>query len=159
MKTFIVIFLATVSAAIGESLLSYGMKKNGEVDLSVLSGWINLVLSVIRNPYVLVGVLCLAVFFFLYLAALSWADLSFVMPLTAMSYIFAALLAKFALKEDVSWSRWAGTVVITLGIMFIALDSKQKSDNAVVPEKSQAFGGLNGEISGYAQSTGKEGNS
>ncbi len=141
MKTFIVILLATLSAAIGESLLSYGMKRNGEINLAVPSQWGQLVLSVIRNPYVLAGVIFLAVFFFLYLAALSWADLSFVMPLTAMSYIFAALLAKFALKEDLSWFRWAGTIVITLGIILVALDGRQRSEDNGVAVFQQGISG------------------
>ena len=127
MKTFFVILLATLSAAIGEALLSYGMRKGGVVDLTEPSQWLALVLSVVRNPYVFAGVLFLAVFFFLYLAALSWADLSVVMPLTAMSYVFAALLARFVLKEDVSWFRWSGTVIITIGIVLVALDSRQRT--------------------------------
>jgi drug/metabolite transporter (DMT)-like permease len=125
MKTFVVILFATLSAAIGEVLMSYGMKKGGEVDLTAPSQWIGLILSVVRNPYVLIGVVLLAIFFFLYLASLSWADISFVMPLTAMSFIFAALLAKFVLKEDVSWFRWIGTLVIVVGIIIVALDDKQ----------------------------------
>ncbi|MGO9014050.1 MAG: EamA family transporter [Dissulfurispiraceae bacterium] len=129
MKTFIVILLATLSAAIGETLLSYGMKRNGQINLAIPSQWGQLILSVVRNPYVLAGVVFLACFFFLYLAALSWADLSFVMPLTAMSYIFAAMLAKFVLREELSWFRWAGTVVITLGIILVALDGRQRSED------------------------------
>lgn len=129
MKTFIVILLATLSAAIGESLLSYGMKRNGQINLAVPSQWGDLILSVVRNPYVLAGVVFLAFFFFLYLAALSWADISFVMPLTAMSYIFVALIAKFVLKEELSWFRLAGTVVITLGIILVALDGRQRSED------------------------------
>lgn len=127
MKTFLIILLATLSASIGEALLSYGMRREGAVDLTAPSQWLALVLSVVRNPYVLAGVLFLAVFFFLYLAALSWADLSFVMPLTAMSYLFAALLARFALKEGVSWFRWGGTIVIMIGIVLVALDAKQRT--------------------------------
>jgi drug/metabolite transporter (DMT)-like permease len=123
MKTFVVIFIATLSAAIGEVLLSYGMKRNGEVDLTVPSQWFDLITSVVRNPYVLAGVVLLAVFFFLYLAALSWADISYIMPLTAMSYIFVALMAKFVLKEDVSLYRWAGTLLIVIGIAFVVLDN------------------------------------
>ena len=141
MKTFIVILLATLSAAIGESLLSYGMKRNGQVNLALPSQWGYLILSVVRNPYVLAGVVFLAVFFFLYLAALSWADLSFVMPLTAMSYIFAALLAKFVLKEELSWFRWAGTVVITLGIILVAFDSRQRSEDNGTTVYQQSING------------------
>jgi drug/metabolite transporter (DMT)-like permease len=126
-KTFIVIALAALSAAVGETLLSYAMKRSGRLDLNDPSHWINLIFSVVRNPYIFVGVLFLAVFFFLYLIALSWADLSFVLPLTAVSYIFAALLARFFLGEDVSWMRWAGTVIITIGIAFVALAGKPRT--------------------------------
>ncbi len=136
-KTYIVILLATLSAAIGETLLSYGMKKGGQVDLCSPSQWACLVLSVVRNPYVFAGVVFLAFFFFLYLAALSWADLSFVMPLTAMSYIFAALLAKFVLREEVTWFRWVGTAVITAGIILITFDNRQRTDESVITDYNQ----------------------
>jgi transporter family protein len=152
-KTFIVIFLATLSAAIGETLLSYGMKKNGQIDLSVPSQYGHLILSVIRNPYVFIGVVFLAFFFFLYLAALSWDDLSFVMPLTAMSYIFVALLARFVLREEISLFRWAGTVIITLGILFIVFDGRQRSG-------ARGMAGYQHSVTGGGpQCAGKEGNS
>jgi hypothetical protein len=93
MKTIIVAFVAALSAAVGETILSYAMKRSGQVDVTESSHWVNLILSVVRNPYVFAGVLFLGVYFFLYLIALSWADLSFVLPLTAVSYIFAAFLA------------------------------------------------------------------
>ncbi len=126
-KTFIVIFLAALSAAIGEALLSYGMRRYGQMNLTESSQWFVLIFSVVRNPYIFMGVVFLGIFFFLYLASLSWADLSFVMPLTAMSYFFATLLAKFFLKEEVSWFRWAGTIVIIAGIALVALDAKQRT--------------------------------
>ena len=127
MKTFVVAFLAAVSAAIGEALLSYAMKRGGQVDMGEFSHWVKLVLSVVRNSYIFLGVIFLAVYFFLYLIALSWADLSFVLPLTAVSYIFAAVLARVFLKEDVTWLRWTGTVVIIAGITLIALDGRQRT--------------------------------
>jgi drug/metabolite transporter (DMT)-like permease len=126
-RIFVVIFLATLSAAVGETLISYAMKKNGQVDLTELSQWLKLIFSVLRNPYIFVGVILLGIFFFLYLAALSWADLSFVLPLTALSYVFVAFLAKFFLKEDVSWYRWAGTLIIIIGITLVALDRRQQA--------------------------------
>lgn len=122
-----VIAIAALCAAIGETLLSYGMRRSGSINLARLSDVIMLILSVVRNPYVFTGVIFVAVFFFLYLAALSWADLSFVLPFTAMSYIFAALLAKFFLGEDVSWFRWTGTVFIVIGVVFVALDDRPAS--------------------------------
>jgi drug/metabolite transporter (DMT)-like permease len=127
MKTIAIAFLAALSAAVGETLLSFAMKRSGQVDVTESSHWIKLFLSVIRNPYIFAGVVFLAVYFFLYLVALSWADLSFVLPLTAVSYIFAAFLAKFFLKEDVTWLRWVGTIVIIAGITLVAVDGKQRT--------------------------------
>jgi drug/metabolite transporter (DMT)-like permease len=127
MKTILVVALAAASAAVGESLLSFGMKKFGPLNASDPAQWLRLVFSVVTNPYVFLGVVFLAVFFFLYLAALSWDDLSYVLPFTALSYLFAACLAKYFLKEDVTWLRWVGTMVIVLGIVFVALDQKPKT--------------------------------
>ncbi len=117
------------------------MKRNGEINLAVPSQWGHLVLSVVRNPYVLAGVVFLAFFFYLNLAALSWADLSFVMPLTAMQYIFVALLARFVLKEELSWLRLAGTVVITLGIILVALDGRQRPEDKGMAVYQQSING------------------
>lgn len=136
MKTYIVVMIAALSAAIGESLLSFGMRRYGSMDLTEPSHWFVLVSSVVRNPYVFLGVVFLAVFFFLYLAALSWADLSFVLPLTAVSYLFAALLAKFFLKEEVSWHRWTGTIFIVIGIALVALGGKARSIDRPLPGPS-----------------------
>jgi drug/metabolite transporter (DMT)-like permease len=133
MKTYIVIMIAAFSASVGESLLSFGMRRHGAINLAEPSNWLVLVFSVVRNPYVFLGVVFLGIFFFLYLAALSWADLSFVLPLTAVSYIFAALLAKYFLKEQVSWYRWAGTMVIVIGIAMIALGGKSRSVDHSLP--------------------------
>ena len=133
MKTYIVVIIAALAAAIGESLLSFGMRRYGSMDLAEPSHWFVLVTSVVRNPYVFLGVVFLAVFFFLYLAALSWADLSFVLPLTAVSYLFAALLAKFFLKEEVTWQRWAGTFVIVIGIALVAFGGKSRSVDRPLP--------------------------
>ncbi|HAM51950.1 MAG TPA: hypothetical protein DCP92_15155 [Nitrospiraceae bacterium] len=52
-----------------------------------------------------------------------------------MSYLFAALLAKFMLNEDVSWFRWIGTIVIMIGITLVALDSEQRTGHACQGEQ------------------------
>jgi drug/metabolite transporter (DMT)-like permease len=127
MKIVIVVAIAALCAAVGESFLSYGMRRYGMISLTDPSQLLTLVLAVVKNPYVFLGVVFLALFFFLYLAALSWADLSYVLPFTAMSYVFAAFLAKFFLKEEVSFLRWLGTVVIVIGIAFVAFDGSPRT--------------------------------
>jgi hypothetical protein len=71
-----VVLIATACAAVGETFLSFGMRRIGQEDPT----WWKWFVLVATDPHILIGVFFLAGFFFLYLVALSWADLSFVMP-------------------------------------------------------------------------------
>lgn len=66
------------------------------------------------------GILLLIGFFASYLTALSWADLTFVLPATAFGYVIIALLAHFWLHETISLERWTGILLVTLGVGFVA---------------------------------------
>ncbi|MGH9868473.1 MAG: EamA family transporter [Candidatus Polarisedimenticolia bacterium] len=127
MKTFVVLAFAALSGAIAETLFSYGMRSFGEMDWSKPSRWLDMLLVVPRNPYVLIGVVFAAGFFFLYLTALSWADLSYAMPVTALSFVFAAVFARVFLGEHVSWHRWAGTVLVVAGIALVVVGGRQRT--------------------------------
>ena len=72
------------------------------------------------NPWIVVGICLLILFFCSYLTALSWADLTYVLPATALSYVLMALLAKIFLHENVTLSRWLGIALITAGVGFVA---------------------------------------
>src|SRR5262249_55591406 len=78
----------------------------------------------IRNPYLFGGVACMAISFFSFISLLSYVDLSFVVPLTAVSYITNTVGAKFILKERISKARWMGTLLVTLGVAIISLDKR-----------------------------------
>jgi len=67
-----------------------------------------------------VGIALLIGFFASYLTALSWADLTFVLPATAFGNVIVALFARFWLHEAISYQRWFGIVLITLGVGFVA---------------------------------------
>src|SRR5271167_5078175 len=75
--------------------------------------------GVVLNPWVLTGIGLLFLFFGSYLTALSWADLTYVLPATALSYVLMALLGKFFLHENVTTSRWLGIALITIGVGFV----------------------------------------
>jgi len=126
-KIYLVLAVAALSGAIGETFFAYGMRRFGEMDLSKPSRWLDLILVVPRNPYVLAGVVFAGFFFYLYLSAFSWADLSFAMPMTALSFLFAALMAKLVLGEQISWARWTGTLIVVVGILIVALDGKPRT--------------------------------
>jgi drug/metabolite transporter (DMT)-like permease len=74
----------------------------------------------VRNPWVAVGIVLLLAFFASYMNALSWADLTYVLPATSLGYVLLALVAKFALHEEVSPLRWLGIALISGGVGFVA---------------------------------------
>jgi len=115
-QRYLILLAVMLSAAVGDTLLSHGMTQIGPVSLAHLG----LLLAAIRNPWVITGILCLLGFFASYLTALSWADLTFVLPATAFGYIVVAFLAKFWLHEPITPYRWAGILLIVCGVGFVA---------------------------------------
>ena len=105
-----------VFAACGDVSLSRGMKTFGAVTLANVSG----LLPALLNPWVVLGIVMLILFFVSYLSALSWADLTYVLPASAVSYVLMVLLARFFLQENVTIWRWLGVALITLGVGFVA---------------------------------------
>jgi len=76
--------------------------------------------AAVFTPWIAGGIALLIAFFASYLTALSWADLTFVLPATALGNVIVALLSKFWLHEAISLERWAGIALITLGVSFVA---------------------------------------
>ena len=97
-------------------MLSHGMKQAGSISIHHLGS----VVLAIRNPWVAVGILLLLAFFASYMNALSWADLTYVLPATSLGYVLLALVAKFALHEQISLLRWLGIALISGGVGFVA---------------------------------------
>ena len=115
-RKYVVLAGVTVFAAAGDSMLSHGMKQVGNVSIHHLQ---SVVLAVL-NPWVAVGILLLMAFFASYMNALSWADLTYVLPATSLGYVLLALVAKFALHEQISLLRWLGIALISGGVGFVA---------------------------------------
>lgn len=97
-QRYLVLLAVMLTAAVGDTLLSHGMTQVGSVSL----GHLGLLLAAMKSPWVIAGILCLLGFFASYLTALSWADLTFVLPSTAFGYVVVALLSKFWLHETIS---------------------------------------------------------
>jgi len=97
-------------------MLSHGMKQTGSISLNHLQG----VIYAVLNPWVAIGILLLLAFFATYMTALSWADLTYVLPATSLGYVMLALVARFVLHEHVSPLRWLGIALITGGVGFVA---------------------------------------
>src|ERR1700736_401037 len=97
-------------------MLAHGMKQARNISLPHLQR----VLFAVLNPWVAVGILLLLGFFAAYMHALSWADLTYVLPATSLGYVILALVAKFVLHEQVSPMRWLGIALISGGVGFVA---------------------------------------
>lgn len=116
-KVLITMSLAVLFGAMGDASLSKGMKMVGAIPRAdPLTDF----MATITNPYVIGGILLLILFLALYLASLSWEDLSYVLPLTGGIYILVTLFAFFFLHEDVTPARWAGSVLVGAGIALVA---------------------------------------
>jgi ceramide glucosyltransferase len=121
MKTFLLLCSLVVGSSLGEILSAKGMRKVGDVSFrpKALIGSLG---RMIRSPYLFAGVACLAVAFFSFISLISYADLSFIAPLTAVSYITNTMGARFFLKERISKGRWMGTLLVATGVAVISLD-------------------------------------
>lgn len=115
-RKYLVLAGVTVFAAAGDSMLAHGMKQTGHVSIHHLDA----ILFAILNPWVAVGIVLLLAFFASYMNALSWADLTYVLPATSLGYVLLAFVAKFALHEKVSPLRWMGIALISSGVSFVA---------------------------------------
>ena len=114
-RQYLILGLVAVSAPLGDSCLSRGMASMPPITAHPAS-----LIAAVFTPWIALGITLLIGFFASYLTALSWADLTFVLPATAFGYVIIALLAHFWLHETISLERWAGIVLVTLGVGFVA---------------------------------------
>jgi len=111
-----VLGLVSLCAPLGDSCLSRGMTHLPPITLAHPATLI----AAVFTPWIAVGIALLIGFFASYLTALSWADLTFVLPATGLGNVVIALLSHYWLHETISLERWAGIVLITVGVGFVA---------------------------------------
>jgi len=98
---------------------NYALKLGLSSGTAAVLGWAPLpYIRVLGHPWVIAGVLLMLGWFLSRLMLLSWADLSYVLPVTAFSYVLSALVGATLLRERVSSLHWAGICLITLGTGF-----------------------------------------
>lgn len=114
MKWFLI--LVIVFATVGSDLLqSFEMKRSGA------GGSVKRSVGALARPLLILSIVLLAISFFAFVKVLSMAPVSFVVPATAITYVFDAILARFLLGEHVDLKRWAGILLLIVGIGIISL--------------------------------------
>ena len=121
MRTVLTLAVLSLCGALGDVCLAQGMRQIGALPALRLGALYVLGCTMVRNRAVRRGVLCMSINFVMLLVALSWAEVSFLVPATALHFVFATLGAKWLLHEHVNGVRWCGTLLVGLGVALLAL--------------------------------------
>ncbi len=115
-KTRLFALIVILSNVLGNGALARGMR--GRTTQTALD-----YILVIFTPWVASGILLLIVWLLSRMALLSWADLTYVLPVTSLGFVLSALAGHFFLDEKITASRWAGTLLIVAGAVLIGMGS------------------------------------
>jgi len=119
MRTALFIAIVVLCGTGGEIAVTHAMKRIGEVHHFSPRAVLRVVGQAFRQGWMWLGFALMTLSFFALLALLSWEDVSFVVPATALSYAVGALGAKFLLGERVNRKRWAGVLLVCLGVALV----------------------------------------
>jgi uncharacterized membrane protein len=113
-KTRVFAVIVILSNAFGNFFLDRGM--HGRVTTTPVE-----YVAAILTPWVMLGISLLILWLLSRMALLSWADLSYVLPVTSLGYVASALIGRFFLNEYISPQRWAGTLLIVAGTILVGM--------------------------------------
>jgi bacterial/archaeal transporter family protein len=115
------VLIIVLTDAASDICVTRGMKQVGAIHKMRSREILRLIRRACRTPILGLGICCSAISFFAFLWLLSWADLSFAVPATSLIYVFSTLGARFILHEKVTRARWAGSVLIGIGVALTSL--------------------------------------
>lgn len=113
-KTRVFAIIVILTNAFGNFFLDRGMR--GRITTTPVE-----YVAAILTPWVMLGISLLILWLLSRMALLSWADLSYVLPVTSMGYVASALIGRFFLSEHISPQRWAGTLLIVAGTILVGM--------------------------------------
>ncbi len=119
-KTIVVLILTIFAQATGNVFLSMRMKEIGNNDWSIF------LVRAVESPAFWLGTVLLTVSFIFFATALSWADLSFVVPAVSAEVVVNVVFAKYFLNEVVSLTRWTGVLLISIGVVLVLRSERKK---------------------------------
>ena len=130
-KLLLILLVGLFFESVGVVSLKKGITEIGEMKGFNTAEIVRMIKAGVTNKYLLLGVFFEALFFGCLLILMSRGDVSFVWPLTALSFVFTTFAAMWFLHEKVSTTRWIGVVLILIGAGLVSYSEKQK-------EKTQA---------------------
>ena len=124
MREALLLVLVVVSGTGGEICVTRAMKHVGEVKDFRPLAVVRVILRAMKLPWMWIGISMMALAFFSLLAVLSIENVSFVVPVTALNYAAGALGGKFFLGERVTPRRWAGVLIVCIGVTLVWLGKR-----------------------------------
>jgi uncharacterized membrane protein len=118
-RVWMLLAIVVIAGTAGEISVTRAMKRIGEVQQFNPRAILRMLGRVFRIGWMWLGIGLLAMAFFSLLALLSWENVSFIVPLTALSYVVGALMAKVFLKEEVDQIRWMGVLLVVVGVVLV----------------------------------------
>ena len=115
----ILFVLIIVVGTAGELCLGRAMKETGELERFRPMAALRLLGQALRVKWIWIGVAMMATAFFSLLMLLSFESVSYIVPVTALSYLVGALGGIFFLGEKVSWQRWVGIGLVCVGVTIV----------------------------------------
>jgi uncharacterized membrane protein len=138
LKTRILTAIVIAANVLGNFSMSWGLKQRGAaLGASALE-----YLTIFFNPWVSGGVCLLIVWLLSRMTLLSWADLSYVLPVTSIGYVLNAIMGWAFLGEHISAARWAGTLLIVAGTALVGSTAVRTTHAAAEQSDAAAVGGL-----------------
>ena len=138
LKLLLILLVGLVFESTGVVLLKKGMEQIGELHGYTAGEIFRVVKAGATNPQILLGVFFEALFFACLLVLMAKSDISFLWPLTGLSFVFATLAAIIFLGESVSFVRWIGVILIVIGAAFISYSQHAKDKPAPPPANQSA---------------------
>ncbi len=148
-KTPLFALFVIFTNAFGNFFIARGMRQ-----LPPLAAPLDLIVAIF-TPWVGLGVLLLITWLLSRMMFLSFADLSYMLPLTSLGYVLSAVLGHFYLNEQITPLRWAGTILITIGMALVGLGNPNTTPDTSVQDEVQSGEMARGEVQSDAREFGK----
>ena len=118
---WLIVAVMVLSTTAGEVLQAYGMRRHGEIHDFRPTAIGRALALLARNRWVIGSVASMAISFFATMKLLSVTELSFAVPVSAVTYVFETILAQTVLKERVNRLRWVGAALVICGVALVSL--------------------------------------
>jgi drug/metabolite transporter (DMT)-like permease len=123
LKTWMFVPLVVLANAVGDFCMKRGMPASLETPAEYAGA--------LFQPWVALGVALLIVWQLSRMALLSWADLSYVVPVTAVGYAVVALLGRVFLHERITAARWVGIALIVAGVALVGGGTEPQTTGSI----------------------------